>query len=228
MITVQTFQIFDCNFLGSTAKLRRYYDGDWTDENGIIRLGGSVGSPLDFFDEIPLTLVGHTLTVPQFQTPPTLTAKINANVRETWQLWDQGSKPRNLIAEDWFIPASPSSTTREILDILNQGQSLLWPPPTYLNAVQVQQLINAQIGGLQLQAKGRVALVATPDGSVATVSTPYVVGSAPNCTSIIHAVGQDDDVSGHLRIRNQVNGVSFDIVSDNGADSGIAGWTLWN
>ncbi len=46
-------------------------------------------------------------------------------------------------------------------------------------------------------------------------------------TSEIYASGQDDNVSGSLRITNIKPGVSFDIVSSNGADNGKVAWFLY-
>lgn len=175
-IAISSFQIPDLNFAGSTFKLRRYYDSDWQDVDGVLHLAGTPGSATDSFDEIDCTLVSHTGTVPSFNATPTLTALINQNVRETWQLWDEAGSARNIIAENWFIPASPATITRGALEIENRGQSLLWPPSWYLNALQVQQLIDAQIGLLNHASsviEGRTFLDVDPLVAI----TPEAVGS---------------------------------------------------
>lgn len=175
-IAISSFQIPDLNFAGSTFKLRRYYDSDWQDVDGVLHLAGTPGSATDSFDEIDCTLVSHTGTVPSFNATPTLTALINQNVRETWQLWDEAGSARNIIAENWFIPASPATITRGALEIENRGQSLLWPPSWYLSALQVQQLIDAQIGLLNHASsviEGRTFLDVDPLVAI----TPEAVGS---------------------------------------------------
>lgn len=144
VIHVSDFTIPGCNYLGTTAKLRRYYDSNWTDVDGVLRLAGTPGSSTEFFDETDCTLANNTLTVPAFDTTPTLNALINSGVKETWQLWDEAGSPRNIIADSWFIPTSPTTTTRALLAVANQGQTLLWPPSTYLNQVGVQALIDQQ------------------------------------------------------------------------------------
>lgn len=176
VIQISSFQIPDCNFLGTTCKLRRYYDGDWQDVDGVLHLQGTVGNSTDFFDEVNCTLAGNTVTVPSFNATPTLSGLINPNVRETWQLWDEAGSARNIIADGWFIPASPSSITRGALEIENRGQALLWPPPVYLNALQVQQLIDAQIGTLNDASdviKGRTFLDVAPT----VAGSPRAIGT---------------------------------------------------
>lgn len=66
---------------------------------------------------------------------------------------------------------------------------------------------------------GLAALV----GGIATVLTNLVTAA-----SKILLTGQDENVSGALRVGTRVNGVSFEIVSDNGADSGFAAWMILN
>lgn len=146
VIRVSEFQIPDCNWAGSTAKLRRYYDSDWTDVDGVLHVSGVVGSSKGFFDEITCTLAANTITVPAFDATPTVTALINPQVKETWQLWDQLGGQKTIIADSWFIPASPTTTTRDALDEINQGTALIWPPPTYLDSSGVQALIDIALG----------------------------------------------------------------------------------
>lgn len=164
-IAIASFQIPDCNFTGSTCKLRRYYDQEWQDVDGVIHLSGDPGSATDFFDEVPGTITGNTITFPSFNVTPTLTALVGAGVKETWQVWDQSGRAREVIADGWFIPASPTSITIGALQILNQGQSLLWPPRTYLTAPGVQALIDAEVGAINDASdviKGRTYLDPAP------------------------------------------------------------------
>lgn len=144
-VTVDAFSIPDINYLGTTAKLRRYYLANWQDQDGTLHLAGTPGISTDSFDEIDCTLVDHLLSAPSFEAAVTLFNGASPLARETWQLWDEGGTARDLIAENWFIPLSPNPTSREILQIANQGQSLAWPPNIYLGELGVQQLIDAQV-----------------------------------------------------------------------------------
>ena len=72
-------------------------------------------------------------------------------------------------------------------------------------------------GGGVFAATGRVTLA----GGTAPVSTAAIAALSDVLLS-----AQDDNVSGALRVSNRVVGVSFDIVSTNGADSGVVSWAI--
>lgn len=148
-ITVSEFQVPDCQFLGSTAKLRLYSDGDWTDSLGVPHLQGTLRSVNSFYQEIACALSGDVLSVPAFTTYSTLDALQNPNVRISGEIFDESGAWRKTLFENWFIPISPTTTTRNALEIANQGTALNWPPSTYLNAAGVQALIDAVIGLLR-------------------------------------------------------------------------------
>ena len=199
-ITVSTFQPGpgECNFLGTTCKLRRYYDSDWMDVDGVFHAAGVVGSSTDFFDEISCTLASNTITVPSFPVTPTVTAQIGTPT-ETWQLWDQAGSARNVIFEG-FIPSSPNPTTFSALLIANQGQTLGNPPRTYLDAIGVQQLIDAEfaaLGGIPVTRE-------TPSG--------VVDGTNPTFTLAFTPILDSEEVF--------VNGI---LRENNGADYSISG-----
>lgn len=148
-IVISEFQIRDCQFLGTTAKLRLYADDDWTDSLGVRHLAGSSRSINSFYQEIACTLSGDVLTVPAFTTYSTVDAIQNPNVRISAEIFDQAGAWRKTLFDGWFIPTAPTTTTRNAIEIANQGQHLVWPPNWYLNAVGVQQLIDAVIGLLR-------------------------------------------------------------------------------
>lgn len=243
-IHVSDFTIDECTFQGSTCKLRRFYDSDWTDQDGVFHPQGSVKNPADFSSDIDCTITNHVISVPAFDETPTVTALINTNVRRTWQFVDQAGVGRNIIADGWFIPASPSTTTRGALDVLNQGQSLLWPPPTYLNSAGVQALIDIALGIAHYATSliaGWVRLSVAPASSadpvavgdndsriakatgigvlVAGVSTT-IASTLTAANSPIEVISADEGIVGHLYPLNRVDGVSFDVASENGADAG--------
>src|SRR6185369_16518340 len=147
-ITISEFQLPDCNFLGTTCKLRRYYDQDWTDVDGVFHAEGSQNSSTSFFDEIACTLSGNTVTVPSFPATPTDNPQTGSNVRETWQLWDQSGSPRNVIFEG-FIPSANPTITFGALKLLNAGQTLFESDAITRLDQWIQQYINTVIGVLR-------------------------------------------------------------------------------
>lgn len=225
-VTVQSFQLPDISFKGTAATLRRYYTENWTDQDGVLHLSGRPGSLTDSFDEVDCTLVNRTLTVPSFEAVVSLFNGANPYAREIWQLWDRSNKARNIITGDsgWFIPSSPSPTTREVLEIANQGQFLLWPPNLYLNEVGVQRLFDAQFSlqfSTSLLIPRQVGTALLVNGMV-TVNSVFTTANAP-----IILTAQDDLTSGTLHVTNRVEGVSFDVLSDNAGDEGVVAWAIY-
>lgn len=86
-----------------------------------------------------------------------------------------------------------------------------------LNAWLVELAEMAGGGGPSL-ARGN----ATLSGGTVTVLSAFV-----GATSQIMLTGQDDNVSGSLRVSSRIVGVNFTIASSNGADSGVVGWVLF-
>lgn len=213
-VTVSGFTIPDINYSGSIVKLRRYYTVNWTDQTGVLHLAGRLGSKTDAFDEIDCTLANHTLTVPDFQAAVTLFNGANPYAREIWQLWDQSNKPRDIITSEsgWFIPDTPDPVTRHQLEIINQGQFLLWPPNIYLNEVGVLALINS-IGG----ASG----IAVMSGGIATVLRASITANGGARGSAL------TPMSGSFSAEI-TPGVGFDIVSSDGGDEGNILWTAYD
>lgn len=216
-VTVNSFSIPDVNYKGSTAKLRRYYTENWTDQNGVLHLSGRPGSLTDAFDEIDCTLASHTLTVPQFSATVTLFNGANPYAREIWQLWDQSNKARNIITSDggWFIPDNPNLTNRQILEIINRGQYLDWPLNLYLRETDVLALLEAQAQRLGVTG------VAVMSGGLATVERESMTffGGA-------HATALAP-MSGNFNIEI-IAGVGFNIVSTDGGDEGRVTWTAYD
>jgi hypothetical protein len=148
-ITISEFQPGpgECNFLGTSAKLRRYYDSDWTDVDGVQHLEGVVGSSTGFFDEISCTLAANTITVPTFPATPTDNALIG-NPTETWQLWDRAGNPRNVIFEG-FIPSANPAIAFGALLLINQGQTLFESDAITRLDQWIQSYINTVVGLLR-------------------------------------------------------------------------------
>jgi hypothetical protein len=71
-------------------------------------------------------------------------------------------------------------------------------------------------------AAGQATIPDDGTGTV-TVLTPSV-----NDTQVIQAFSMDANVTGALHVENIVEDTSFDIVSNDGGDNGLMGWTIFN
>lgn len=175
-ITISEFQPdpSHCNFQGSTAKLRRYYNQDWTDVDGVFHAEGQQNSSTDFFDEINCSLSGNTITVPAFSATPTDNPQTGSNVQETWQLWDQAGTARNVIFEG-FIPSANPVITFGALLLLNRGQTLFESDAITRLDSWIQSYINIVIGVLRF-ATSVIAGWVRLSVAAANVSDPIAVG----------------------------------------------------
>lgn len=175
-ITISEFQPGpgECNFTGTTFKLRRYYNQDWTDVDGVFHAEGVVGSSTGFFDEINGTLSSNTPTVPAFSATPTDNPQTGSNVQETWQLWDQAGTARNVIFEG-FIPSTPSPITFGALLLLNHGQTLFESDRQTRLDQWIQSYIDTVVGLLRF-ATSVIAGWVRLSVAAADVSDPVAVG----------------------------------------------------
>ena len=73
-------------------------------------------------------------------------------------------------------------------------------------------------------ASGQATIPDDGSGEV-TVTTPDV-----NDSQVIHVFSMDENVTGQLSVPRSaiVTDTSFKIVSNNGGDNGIVGWTIFN
>lgn len=145
-INVSEFQVPGCHLTGPTAKLRLYWDQDWTDSLGVLHLSSPVGSKTGYFQLINCTISVNVLDVPAFITYSTIDARQNPTVTVTGVVFDAADSEQHTLFENWYIPESPLTTTRTALEAVNQSTMLLWPPPTYLDSIGVQQLIDIALG----------------------------------------------------------------------------------
>lgn len=191
-ITISEFQPGpgECNFSGTTCKLRRYYDQDWTDVDGVFHAEGNQNSATGFFDEISCTLSGNTITVPAFSATPTDNPQTGINVRETWQLWDQSGSPRNVIFEG-FIPSAASPITFGALRLLNFGQTLFESDAPTRLAQWIQSYIDTVVGLLRF-ATSVIAGWVRLNVPAANVADPIAKGDndptlPTTTTAVVHA-----------------------------------------
>jgi hypothetical protein len=189
-VTISEFQPGpgECNFLGTTAKLRRYYNQDWSDIDGVFHAEGVVGSSTSFFDEISCTLAANTITVPTFPATPTDNPQTGSNVQETWQLWDQSGSPRNIIFEG-FIPSANPTITFGALLLLNKGQTLFESDAITRLDQWIQSYIDTVIGALNKATSvifGRVRL-SVP---ASDLTDPVVVGKNDYASTANSGIGK--------------------------------------
>lgn len=147
------------------------------------------------------------------------------------------------------VAVSPTNWT-DILISNNPPQPQ--PRPPGVNYDEVQLLLRQQQGSLRLAAVGFPG-IAEPDVAPEDSARPIFVGpnspllksagflDAGNETLVagevttvlstevendspLDALSMTDDISGRLRCFNRVVGVSFDVVSENGADAGDFRW----
>jgi hypothetical protein len=105
---------------------------------------------------------------------------------------------------------APNAHLETVLDALNQTLGKQRSTPIYPTADQAQRYP-----------------IATGTVTLKPAQATTVLTTAVTATSKIQLGNFDDNVSGSLRVTNIVPGVSFDIVSTNGADSGKVFWIMY-
>src|SRR5580765_3941209 len=110
-VDVAGFTVPNWRHGGTTCKLRLYSTESWTDFDGVPHLAGILGSPEDFYQEIPCTITGTVVNVPPFTTPPTVNSPTYRNVRVTGIFVDEkDSVISPPLFEDWVIPTYSPTT----------------------------------------------------------------------------------------------------------------------
>lgn len=157
-ITFSTFSLPDWHCGGTTAKLRLYASHAWTDASLVPHVKGTTGSPTGFYQEVACTVSGTTLTVPAFLTPSTTDSLDYPTVTISGVLFDSKGTRRETLFKGWFINPTPSPLNWATFSVTNLGQGLVNPSITWLNAREVQALIDAQISNLNDPLTGRVVV----------------------------------------------------------------------
>ena len=210
---------------GTQPHLRGYYSSRF--------IAGDTVTPVEqgngqtgFYYDIPCTVNGSgNLVIPAFQIQTTEDGNLPTS-RFTGRLYDQTGAPREVIFggadsnAGWRIPTLMGNIVSWAdLARYNAAYTLLNAAPTYATYAQVVELINLLVGRALASASGPGYLVA---GLATTIPAVLTTSS----TAII-AIAASDTITGNLRIENRVTGVSFDVVSDNGADSGLFYWFVF-
>jgi hypothetical protein len=210
---------------GTQPHLRGYYSSRF--------IAGDTVTPVEqgngqtgFYYDIPCTVNGSgNLVIPAFQIQATEDGNLPTS-RFTGRLYDQTGAPREVIFggadsnAGWRIPTLMGNIVSWAdLARYNAAYTLLNAAPTYATYAQVVELINLLVGRALASASGPGYLTA---GLATTIPAVLTTSS----TAII-AIAASDTITGNLRIENRVTGVSFDVVSDNGADSGLFYWFVF-
>lgn len=234
-------------FPGSTATLRYTYSADFVDSLGQVVLRG-------LYKDIPCTVAGGVLNVPSHTIIVTNNALRNRLVTLSAQFLDARRAKQSWLFQGFQIPEmlAPTTTMGDLF-IYNLIQDLVNPPDWYLNAVEVQNLINIAIGTLNFASDviyGRVRLSVAPASAIDPIAVgtndPRIAASGGFAAAVLVAGGTltvpsalvaanspiafvpaSDGITGVLHATNRVAGASFDVYSDNGADEG-AFWYFIN
>lgn len=195
---------------GTTATLRYTYSSDFVDSTGTPVMRG-------LYKDVACTVAGGVLTVPQHTIISTLDAMVNPLVTLSAQFLDEreAKRPNSWLFQQFQVPTT-TPTTIGALIIFNQGSSLVLPPDSYLNAQEVQNLINLALGSLNFAN-------AVPDYGVTALSVAPVSASSPI------AVGDND-----LRVNNETHvgaailayAHTYSSISSALTDIGVGGGTL--
>lgn len=168
-ITISAFQpLINWPWPGTTATLRYTYTSDFVDSTGAPVLHG-------LYKDITCTAAAGVLSVPSHTIISTLDALVNPLVTLNAQFLDERGAKRSWQFQNFQVPTT-TPTTIGALTIFNQGSSLVLPPDWYLDAIQVQNLINIAQGTLNDASdvvKGRTYLSVAP----ASASSPNAVGA---------------------------------------------------
>lgn len=137
---------------GSTATLRIKYSANFTSSTGQAVLRG-------LFQNVPCTIAGGVLTVPEFSLITTNDAQINPLVTCSAQFIDSNQTPRDWLFQQFSIPQSltPSCAIAALFDY-NQGAALVLPPDFYLDRDETVALITAMISAVGLAAATNLVL----------------------------------------------------------------------
>lgn len=213
---IQPFTLPNWPWGGASATLRLYSNDDWTDENGVYHLKDNPDDIMAWYQRFTATVAGRVITFGDgLDLPATTLSPDRPNVVIHGVLFDETTTPRRRLFTSWQFPDDLDPLTFAQLTMVNRGRRRRMSD-RYSTTTQVLRLIaDAQI--THTLAIGNVEMV---DGAA-------VVGEdATTADAIISLSGQDDGVSGTLRVSARTVGEGFVITSSNGGDNGTVGWVM--
>lgn len=221
LVSITGQQVRNWQYGGTRAFLRIFADQDFVTSDGEIIKAGSPGKG-KFFREVELAVNGTILTIPTIANFATTTDSPNRpSASYTFYFFDSKRSKKDIWLAGQKIPHTHGNPLN-YPDIISFNDPP-GPQPndsaiSYNQAVLLMQGLAAQIGGLTL---------ATGLDNLNMAATTTVFNSHVSVSAAIVAIPKDDRISGNLHISNRVDGVSFDVASDNGADLGTFKWMIY-
>lgn len=173
------------------------------------------------YRRVPLVVAGYDFTIPLIPSIPTTTDSNFPDATWSARIFSVDGTKRL----DWLlgfqlrhIYSSPAQWENIFVDSAPPG---FQPSPNALSredAIILMQSLAAQIAGNTVAAGNGVLAVA----EVTTILDSNVAANSP-----IMCIPKSEGITGQLRAFNRVPGVSFDVVSDNGADAGNFKWAIY-
>lgn len=257
-VLIEAFSSADFWKLTGSVKLRIYANQSFWTSNGQYVPRGTVGSANTAYLEVACTVLGSTLTIPDFEIDSTVDSLDNIWATYTAELVTDGKRVSFLanFAVNTLEAGDPSLTWGEIILLRNMlaPQSI----PESLTR-QIAAMITLAVGQLNRSSEtnyGVTALTANPldpafpiavgandpvwlsllagTGMLAEIDTAVLVDGRVTIPAVAVAADSKifhsamEGVTGALHIENIVPGESFDIVSANFGDNGTVSWALAN
>lgn len=152
---------------GSTATLRYQYSADFVDSQNQVVLRS-------LYKDVLCTVAGGVISVPTHSITTTNDALVNILTTLSARLYDARMSPRTWLFQQFQIPQmlAPTTTMGELF-IYNLVKDLVNPPDWYLNAIDVQNLINIAVGTLNFASDviyGRTRLSVAPVSAIDPVA----------------------------------------------------------
>lgn len=172
-LTIASFTVQNFHRPGTSARLKIWFDQDFTESDGQLVLGGPTRSGSIYVD-LPLELDASTkeLTIPSFDLPITTNSSVR-NARATGLLFDaSGTFVRNLFT-GWIIPEQLAPNCEyQALNAYNANRANRPPNPTF--PATMEQLLTIFSSMLS-----NLAFATDSSGGVVFLSFPPDIDSDP-------------------------------------------------
>lgn len=234
---------------GASGKVYFWASRDFSDVDGRRYLGATAGNMSAMLRSVEVSVEGGVATLGDVSLPKTTNPQSGGPAKITGWIYDaRGNK-----VEEFFsghINHALGDATNWPAVFIDNACKPRRLADRYATVAYVLALLQAVVYALASAVEyGRVRVDETPDdsadpvavglnsprarlranGRATLVGGSAVVGSSlVTATSNVLLTGQDDNVSGALRVSERDAGVSFTIASTNGADSGVVGWAIFD
>lgn len=174
------------------------------------------------YRRVACVVVGNDVTIPLIAGIPTTTDSVTDR-NSTWTTWfEDAAGTRHM---EWLagfqlshVFTSPVSWADVFTNNNPPTPQLFSPGISYDQAVLLIQEAIASISPSVLASGVGILAAAQP----VTILDSHVAADSP-----IRLLPKTDNITGSLRVLNRVAGVSFDVVSNEGSDSGNFKWEIY-